>query len=137
MRILKRQKLLDALTRKYLTEPKAEENGQQQDPRTSALSDEEVIALCRKARNAAKFADLFDAGDTAAYDGDDSSADLALVGILAFYTQDEDQLDRLFSRSALYRPEKWGKRSDYRRLTLDKALDGLTETYTPPRDRSK
>src|SRR5215217_6836251 len=137
MRILKRQKLLDALTRKYLTEPKAEENGQQQDPRTSALSDEEVIALCRKARNAAKFADLFDAGDTAAYNGDDSSADLALVGILAFYTQDEDQLDRLFSRSALYRPEKWGKRSDYRRLTLGKALDGLTETYTPPRDRSK
>jgi hypothetical protein len=137
MRIPERQAQLDALTRKYLApKPKAEENGQQQAAHTSALSDEEVIALCRKARNAAKFADLFDAGHTEAYDGDDSSADLALVSILAFYTQDVDQLDRLFSRSALYRPDKWGKRSDYRRRTIAKALDRLTETYTPPRERS-
>jgi hypothetical protein len=133
MRIPERQAELDALTRKYLVpRPKTEENGRRHDPDTGVLSDEEVIALCRKARNAAKFADLFDAGHTAAYDGDDSSADLALVSILAFYTQDEDQIDRIFSRSALYRADKWGKRLDYRRRTITKALDQLTEMYTPP-----
>jgi hypothetical protein len=136
MRIPERQEQLDKLTRKYLTEPKAEEDGRRHSAATNALTDERVIALCRKAKNAAKFADLFDAGHTAAYDGDDSSADLALVSIIAFYTQDEDQIDRIFSRSALYRPDKWGKRSDYRRRTIAKALDRLTETYTPPRDRS-
>jgi hypothetical protein len=136
VKIPERQAQIDALTRKFLTEPKVEENGRRYDAPTGALPDEEVIALCRKARNAAKFADLFDAGHTAAYDGDDSSADLALVSILAFYTQDEEQIDRIFSRSALYRPDKWGKRSDYRRRTIAKALDRLTETYTPPRDKS-
>src|SRR5215217_2135643 len=101
MRIPERQAELDALTRKYLTEPKAEENGRRHGAPTDALTDEEIIALCRKAKNAAKFADLFDSGHTAAYDGDDSSADLALVSILAFYTQDEEQIDRIFSRSNL------------------------------------
>jgi AAA domain len=136
MRIPERQEQLDKLTRKYLTEPQDEEDGRRHSAATNALTDEEVIALCRKAKNAAKFADLFDAGHTAAYDGDDSSADLALVSIIAFYTQDEDQIDRIFSRSALYRPDKWGKRSDYRRRTIAKALDRLTEMYTPPRERS-
>jgi hypothetical protein len=58
MRILKRQKLLDALTRKYLSEPKAEENGQRHDPHTGVLSDEEIVAKLRRAKNAAKFSDL-------------------------------------------------------------------------------
>jgi hypothetical protein len=35
-----------------------------------------------------------------------SEADLALFGLLAFYTSDAAQLDRLFRQSALYR-EKW------------------------------
>jgi hypothetical protein len=136
MGIPKRQEQLDKLTRKYLTEAKAEGNGDRTTSAPPDLADEEIVALCRKAKNTAKFSDLFDAGRTAAYDGDDSSADLALVSILAFYTQDEDQLDRLFSRSALYRPDKWGKRPDYRRRTISKALGRLTETYKPPRERS-
>jgi putative DNA primase/helicase len=124
MKIPERQTELDALTRKYLAEPKTKENDRRHAPHMSAFSDEEVIALCRKAKNAAKFADLFDAGHTAAYDGDDSSADLALVSIIAFYTQDADQIDRIFSSSGLYRPDKWGKRSDYRRRTIAKSLRG-------------
>ena len=138
MKIPERQAQLDALTRKYL-EPKVEpppKNGDYYHESTAVLSDEDVITLCRKAKNAAKFADLFDAGDTGAYDDDDSRADLALLSMLAFFTQTEDQLDRLFSRSALYRPEKWGRRSDYRRRTINKALASLTQTYTPPKERS-
>ena len=96
----------------------------------SPLSDEEIIGLCRKARNAPKFERLFDRGDVAEYGNDDSSADLALLDILGFYTQDATQLDDLFRRSALCR-RKWTDRTDYRRRSISKALAGLTETYAP------
>src|SRR5215208_955449 len=86
-------------------------------------SDEAVIEKCRAAENAAKFSDLYDAGDVDRYHGgDDSVADLALLGILAFWTQDEVQLERLFSSSALGRRGKWRDRPDYRRRTITKAL---------------
>lgn len=97
-----------------------------------ALDDEEIIQLCRNAKNAPKFERLHDHGDLSEYDGDESRADQAEISMLAFYTQDEGQLDRLFRASALYRPEKWGKRPDYRRSTIEKALSDLTETYVPP-----
>lgn len=70
------------------------------------ISDDEVIRLCRNAENAAKFASFFDDGDTSEYAGDESDADFGLLGILKFYTQDPEQLDRLMRRSALKR-EKW------------------------------
>ena len=95
------------------------------------LSDEEIIQLCRNAKNAPKFERLFDRGDLSGHDHDDSRGDQALVSMLAFYTQDEGQLDRLFRASALYRLEKWGSRPDYRRRTIQKALSGLSETYAP------
>jgi hypothetical protein len=59
-----------------------------------------------------------------------------LVSILAFYTQDEEQLDGLFRRSRLCR-EKWINRPDYRRSTIEKALSNLTETYTPSDDGAR
>lgn len=96
-----------------------------------ALTDERVLELCRRARNAPKFGRLYDHGDVGEYQDDDSRADQALVSLLAFYTQDPEQLDRLFRGSALYRVEKWGRRSDYRRRTIEKALRSLTETYAP------
>jgi hypothetical protein len=96
-------------------------------------SDEQVIELCRSAKNAPKFERLYDQGDISEYDGDDSRADLALIDLMAFYTQDREQLDRLFRGSALYRPEKWGKRSDYRQRTIETVLSSRTETYTPSR----
>src|SRR5215211_5704523 len=97
----------------------------------SELTDEEVIALARSAKNAAKFEALWQ-GDISGY-ASHSEADQALVSLLAFYTQDANQLDSLYRQSALCR-EKWLKRSDYRRSTIDKALSNLTETYTPSDD---
>jgi putative DNA primase/helicase len=73
---------------------------------STVLTDEQVLALCRKAQNASKFENLYDRGDLADYDGDESRADQALVSMMAFYTQDPEQLDSLFRGSALYRPEK-------------------------------
>src|SRR5215208_6668330 len=100
----------------------------------SELTDEEVIALARGAKNAAKFKALW-SGNTSGYVSH-SEADQALVSLLAFYTQDETQLDSLYRRSGLCR-EKWLKRSGYRRSTIDKALSGLTETYTPSDDGAR
>jgi hypothetical protein len=94
----------------------------------SELTDEEVIALARSAKNGAKFEPLW-SGDTRGYPSL-SEADLALVSRLAFYTQDEEQLDRLYRQSGLCR-QKWLDRPDYRRVTIEKAFSNLTETYTP------
>jgi hypothetical protein len=102
----------------------------------SGPTDEQVIEKCRAAENAAKFSDLFDDGDVHRHHrGDDSRADLALLSMLAFYTQDEEQLERLFSSSALGRRDKWRRRADYRQKTNQKALAGLGELYRWPRER--
>lgn len=137
MKIPERQAELDALTRKYLTDPEPESNGSSDRAASSPsdFSDDEVIELLRKARNAAKFSDLHDAGNTSLYGGDESRADLALMSRLAFYTQDRTQLERLFDGSALGQRSKWKNRPDYRRRTIDKALRELRETYTPRRHR--
>ena len=60
----------------------------------SELTDEEVIELARSAKNAAKFEALWE-GDTSGY-ASHSEADQALISLLAFYTQDESQLDSLY-----------------------------------------
>jgi hypothetical protein len=100
----------------------------------SELADEEVIELAKSARNGPKFESLW-SGDTSGYTSN-SEADQALVSLLAFYTQDENQLDSLYRKSALCR-EKWLKRSGYRRSTIEKALSNLTETYSPSDDGAR
>lgn len=139
MKIGNGQKLIDFVETTYLRPPqdKASSNGHSASRTPSALLDNEVLDLASSASNAGKFSSLFDRGDLSAYSGDDSSADLALVSLLAFYTQDEEQIDRLFRESALYRPEKWGRRQDYRKRTIDKVLSGLTEIYSPPNNYIK
>jgi hypothetical protein len=114
---------------KPLENPQAHFNGRRAD-----LTDEEVIALARSAKNAVKFGALWDghSGGHASH----SEADQALVSMLAFYTQDGSQLDSLFRRSGLCR-EKWINRPDYRRSTIEKALSGLSETYSPSDDGAR
>ncbi len=90
------------------------------EPVSPPMEDEEILERCRQAKNAEKFAALW-AGDTSGYDGDDSRADQALVSLLAFFTQDREQIDRLFRESGLVR-EKWISRPDYRERTLRFAL---------------
>jgi hypothetical protein len=98
------------------------------------LTDEKIIELARGAKNAAKFEALW-VGDTTGY-ASHSEADQALISLLAFYTQNERQLDSLYRRSGLCR-DKWLKRSGYRSSTIEKALSGLTETYTPSDDGTR
>jgi hypothetical protein len=69
-------------------------------------------------------------GDTSANNGDDSAADLALCNKLVFYFgPNVDTIDSLFRQSKLYR-QKWD-RSDYRTATINKAIVGTPDTYTP------
>lgn len=129
----KDQPTIDALAAKLTAgAPSANGNGTHHPAAAADKSDDAIIELCRNAKNAAKFVELFDHGNTSQYDLDDSRADQALISLLAFYTQDPGQLDRIFQRSALYRADKWGKRDDYRQRTINKALAGLSETYSGP-----
>jgi hypothetical protein len=126
-----RQDALEAFAHAFLM-PDPEPNGAQHQQERQGRSiptpsDEDVLRAARRAKNAAKFASLYDDGDIASYDYDDSRADLALIGMLAFYTQDRDQLARLFASSALMR-QKWDRR-DYRERTIDRALSKQRETY--------
>lgn len=91
------------------------------------MSDEEVLQHCRTASNNEKFTKLYDKGDTSDYDNDQSRADLALCNIFGFYTQNKEQIDRLFSRSKLHR-DKWD-RKDYKNRTINEALSEIDEVF--------
>ena len=101
--IKNRSEELDVFHARYFAKPMnelpASADGHQGD-----LTDEEVIELARRARNAAKFETLWE-GDTSGYPSP-SEADQALLSLLSFYTRDESQLDSLYRRSGLCR-EKW------------------------------
>ena len=94
-----------------------------------SASDAQLLDLARKASNGARFSRLFDAGSPEDYDGDHSRADLALCGMLAFWTNgDPARIDQLFRRSALMRP-KWDERhaadgATYGEMTIRTALGG-------------
>lgn len=49
---------------------------------------------------------------------------MKLCSMLGFYTQDAEQIDRLFRQSALMRDK--GLRDDYRDGTIAKALAGIS-----------
>jgi AAA domain len=123
----KDQDLIDELAA-WMQTPKAETaqtNGHSTPKSTSGSTLDDVVARCRGAENAAKFSDLFDRGDVHTHHGgDDSRADLALLSMLTFWTQDEAQLERIFSSSALGQRDKWRNRDDYRKRTIRKALAG-------------
>jgi len=68
------------------------------------IGDEGIIAQCLVAKNSVKFRELFECGSSKY--GSHSEADMALCGILIFFTQDPAQIDRIFRQSSLYR-SKW------------------------------
>jgi len=129
LEIMERQWALNELYRLYF--PKQESTPAQTIKPQMELNDEKIIDLCRKAENAPKFVALFDRGDTSLYNGDESRADAALACMLAFWTKDAAQIERIMNASALSRREKWREREDYRRLTIQNALYFTREHYEP------
>ena len=107
---------------------------------TATQSDLDIMQRARRAANGAKF-DALMAGDLSEFGGDHSRADAALCAILAFWTRDPAQIDRIFRLSQLMR-DKWDKkhgRDTYGAITIEKALDTVTESAqdrTPGPDRN-
>lgn len=100
-----------------------------------ALSDEDVLAKARAAKNSADFIALFDGAWQERY-ASQSEADLSLCCALAFWTgKNKEQIDRLFRQSALFRP-KWdvvhhANGATYGEETLCKALEATENVYNP------
>ncbi len=92
--------------------------------------DEELLDRALSAKNGDKFARLW-SGDTEGYPSP-SEAELALCGMLVFWTcGDASRIDALFRKSSLMRDkwdEKRGERTHGQR-TIAKALEGKTEFY--------
>jgi putative DNA primase/helicase len=101
---------------------------------------EALITQAMKAKNGTKFRTLW-AGDTTGYPSH-SEADLALCGLLAFWTgRDAALMDTLFRRSGLMR-EKWDERhfsggETYGQHTIATAIAECTEVYTRKMSKAK
>jgi hypothetical protein len=101
------------------------------------LSDDEIVERASHSRNGAKFAAMW-AGNWNGHFSSQSEADLSVVSTLAFYSKDAVQIDRMFRTSGLMRA-KWDEKhgaKTYGQMTMDKALETVTQQYRPggPRD---
>lgn len=98
---------------------------------TPDLSDSELIERAMSAANGDKFSRLW-SGNIGDYGGDDSSADMALCRMLAFWTnRDAVRIVKLFRQSGLMR-DKWDERRGnrtYGEMTIEKAIQQTPETY--------
>lgn len=83
-----------------------------------ADTDEEVLTRAFSASNADKFKALFDGKWQESGYKSHSEADLALLSMLAFYSQSNEQCRRLFRLSGLGQREKAQKNNRYLDLTL-------------------
>ena len=120
------------LTKPPCKQPKAAARSDEQASSPTAHADDTVIDRAMHARNGAMFRALWE-GDTSGY-GSQSEAELALCNQLAFWTgKDAQWMDRLFRRSALFRPDKWDRAArigeTYGQGTITRAIASCTETY--------
>lgn len=86
-------------------------------------SDADVWARAAAARNGQKFQDLWN-GQYQLHYSSQSEADFALVDILAFYTQNAEQIARMFRTSALGQRDK-AKRADYMDRMIRRSFDNI------------
>lgn len=86
-------------------------------------TDSEIMKFMFEAENGEKAYDLY-CGNWFGYYSSHSEADLALINIIAFYTQNSQQIIRIFQSSALGQREK-GKRVSYLGYMLNKCFDQM------------
>src|SRR5699024_7151187 len=91
--------------------------------------DNHILMKARNAKNKDKFINLYDKGDISGYPSE-SEADQALANLLAWWTKNIDQIERLMMDSALYR-DKWNEHPDYlRERTIKRALQDVQGGYS-------
>ncbi len=86
-------------------------------------TDARILERAAHADNGDKFSALW-LGNWAQYYSSQSEADLAIVNIFAFYTQNRNQITRLFQSSALGQRDK-AKRQDYVDYMVNKSFDRM------------
>ena len=100
------------------------------------LLDEEILSNLQTYKLSYKFKNLFYNG---AAEGDDhSQKDVELCSLIVFWTQDKEQIDRIFRQSKLYR-RKWDEihgHDDkgpltYGQMTINYALKTRKDVYSP------
>lgn len=101
-------------------------------PRTEViLSDKEIIQLLENGPYKDQFIKLFYHGDLSTSNNDHSSADWSLCRMFVYYTQDPEQVDRLFRKSNLIR-SKWDEihgEGTYGEITINKCLLARKKVY--------
>lgn len=91
-----------------------------------SMSEREIIEKIRKSRQGDKFSALYE-GDISGYPSA-SNADFAMASLLAFWTQDGNQIASIMLSSGLAR-EKWEKNAFYLTTTIKKALSLRRKAY--------
>jgi len=120
----------------YMKKPENDSKKQGRAGQKVNFDNSTILEKARRAKNGKKFQALFDRGDISGYKDDDSSADIALCNILAWWCGgDTAQIDELFRQSALMRP-KWDELrggQTYGQITIDKGIEICNgQYYTPP-----
>ncbi len=96
-----------------------------------SVTDSEVLERMFSSKNGREVKALYD-GDISQHENNTSAADMALLSHLAFWcAKDEAQMERLWLQSELGHRGKTRGRADYRRRTIDKAVDRCAEVFTP------
>jgi len=118
--------------------PKSDNQGERKFDDSQPFSDDDIMAIIGKAKNADKFNTLYN-GSKGSF-GDDSAADTSFCSMLAFYTQSErgggrQQIDSIFRKSKRMRA-KWDKRhyangATYGSGVIDFVTKGMRSTYKP------
>lgn len=131
MGIEERTAEVEKILEKYMVRP--ESNRETVDAPGSYLSDDSVLEKANASKQGQKFNELWQGHWHGKY-GSQSEADMAFASMLAFWCGgDHDQIDRLFRRSALYRP-KWDERhgaETYGDMTITKAVRLCRSFYLP------
>jgi putative DNA primase/helicase len=101
--------------------------------RSTDLTDEQILEKAKRSRKTGqKFGDLW----SGRWDGhfkSQSEGDSSLVFMIAFYTKDASQIDRMFRRCGLMR-DKWDEKhgaKTYGQMTIDHALAQVSAQWQP------
>lgn len=93
------------------------------------MTDEQVLDMAATASNGEKFVDLYRDGNWQKYYPSQSEADFALVDIIAFYSQNRMQVQKLFLQSKLAERQK-----SRRQYAINYMLNRCFDKMLPPVD---
>jgi hypothetical protein len=97
-----------------------------------SLTDDQIIEKASNAANAHTFLKMFRDGDHSGYNNNSrNEADLAFANLIAFYTDNKNQIERIMRRSRLSRNEKWDRQA-YLDLTIGKAIENKSRPMWKP-----